>query len=101
MMKPPIIRNMMGLAKPMTASVNPATPIMGWMNSINSDVTAKCKASVTHMTMAKSKSARAECPAKLKPGVGISITAIKASIARGIPKTFRFIYVFEPPVIYK
>jgi hypothetical protein len=28
-MKPPIIRKMMGLAKPITALVNVATPIMG------------------------------------------------------------------------
>jgi len=53
----------MGLAKPITASVKPATPIMGWINSINNDVTARCKASVTHMTMANIRSARAECPA--------------------------------------
>ena len=55
------------------------------MKSSNSDVTARCSASVTHITIAKSKRAIDACPAKLKPGVGISITTAKINIASGIP----------------
>jgi len=87
----------MGLAKPITASPKLATPIIGWINRSINDVTAKCTASDTHMTMAKSKSAMAECPAKSKPGVGMSITTIYANMASGIPKILIFMFVLKPP----
>ena len=96
-MNPPIIRKMIGFAKPTTALVKSVTPIIGCTNNKSKDVTARCTASVTHIIMAKIKSASAACPEKLKPGVGMSIMAMNSSIARGNPKTFKFIFVFNPP----
>ncbi|MGZ7070491.1 MAG: hypothetical protein ACXVHN_06710, partial [Methanobacterium sp.] len=83
--------------KPITALGKVATPIIGWIKSNIKEVTAKCNASVTHITMAKIKRAMAAWPAYPKPGIGTSITTINANIANGIPKIFKFSLVFKPP----
>jgi hypothetical protein len=65
MMKPPIMRNMMGLAKPITALSKLSTPIIGWANRMIMEVTANGTVSVAHMTTANTKRASAACPEKL------------------------------------
>lgn len=62
MMNPPIIRKMMGFAKPITALLKLSTPIMGWMKSMIKDVTARWRASVAHMIMANTSNAIAAWP---------------------------------------
>ncbi|BDZ67973.1 hypothetical protein GCM10025860_14210 [Methanobacterium ferruginis] len=76
---------MIGLAKPITAFSKLVTPIIGWMKSIISEVTARCTVSVAHIITANTNSAIAACPGSLNPGVGTNITMIKAIIANGIP----------------
>jgi len=84
-MKPPIIRKIIGLANPITASVKLATWIMGWIKRIISEVTAKCKASVAHIMTANTSRPIAAWPERFNPGVGTSMTSMKAITARGMP----------------
>ncbi|BDZ67643.1 hypothetical protein GCM10025860_10910 [Methanobacterium ferruginis] len=70
------------------------------MKSIIKEVTARCTASVAHIIMAKTSNAIAAWPGLLKPFIGISSTTIKAIIAKGIPKTFKLMFVFKPPEFY-
>jgi hypothetical protein len=62
-MKPPSIRKIIGLAKPITASLKLATPIIGCINNIIKEVTARCTVSVAHIIIAKINSAIAALPA--------------------------------------
>jgi hypothetical protein len=87
---------MIGLAKPITAASKLSTPIIGWINRIINDVTAKCNASVAHIITAKTNNAKAACPDTPNPGVGINITRIKAKMANGIPNFCRLMCVFCP-----
>jgi hypothetical protein len=91
MMKPPIMRNMMGLAKPITALSKLSTPIMGWANRMIMEVTANGTVSVAHIITAKTKRANAACPELLRPSMGIKKTMRPAISAKGIPILFKFV----------
>jgi hypothetical protein len=91
MMNPPIMRNMMGLAKPITALSKLSTPIIGCANKMIMEVTANGTVSVAHIITAKTKSASAAWPELLRPSMGIKNTISPANRAKGIPILLKFV----------
>ena len=56
-MKPPIIKKIIGFAKPITALLKLSIPKIGCKNNNIKDVTARWSASVAHIIIANIKSA--------------------------------------------
>ncbi|BAW31093.1 conserved hypothetical protein [Methanothermobacter sp. MT-2] len=69
--KPPIIRKIIGFANPITASSKLWIPIIGCINNMIREVTDNGTTSVTHMTMANTSNDKAAWPEDPIPCNGI------------------------------